>query len=108
MDKPVLSPSFKKELAADNPFSEPISMNDVQAWWDIAWLTYKTYGYRNHKRAIRRWWARARIEELHRARDRKREIELHRLQQKQDQLKPRTSTLPMNAAALDRVFGRKT
>ena len=109
MEKPVLSISFKKELAAENPFHVPVTMNDVEAWWDLTWLRYKTYRYKNHKRAIRRWWARARYEELLDARGRKQAIENVHLQDRQDRMVLRDRTEPSveRSAQLARVFGRK-
>lgn len=66
--KPVLSPKLLAELAEDNPFGCRVTPEEVEAWWHYTWPRYKTHHYRNHARAIRQWWGRARLEELSRAR----------------------------------------
>lgn len=67
MEKPEFAPSFFEELAQDNPLGITISAAEAEAWWNwIAWPRYKTYGYKRHKVAVRRWWAGITISDLKR------------------------------------------
>lgn len=70
MTKPVLSPRFLRQLAAENPLGLPLTEQDVRDWWDYIWPVYRDRGYRDHKRAIKRWWQRVEGGELDRARER--------------------------------------
>jgi len=73
MNKPVLSPRFKRELADNNPIGMLLTEDDVQAWFDLVWLKFSTYNYRQGrgcKSAIVRWWSRVRESEIDQARTR--------------------------------------
>jgi hypothetical protein len=114
MDKPILAPALLRELAKENPFGITLSMNDVQAWWDLTWLTYKTRKYRNHKRAIRSWWARATLDDLHRARLRKEIERMDRLDRAQEAILAENPEPNFNSDTSERrtklrlVMGAKT
>ena len=70
MDKPVFDPEFYRELASENPFGLTLHWREVEAWFDyIAWPAYKTYNYKLHRKATRRWWAKASQRDLDRARE---------------------------------------
>jgi len=87
MDKPVLAPAFYEELASENPLGIKMSVGDVAAWWHfIAWPRYKTYQYRSHKRAIRRWWANVTMGDIERARESRQRHFEEREQEIQDSL----------------------
>lgn len=109
MEKPVLAPAFLRELARDNPLGITIKAKEVRAWFDyVAWPSYKTYQYKLHKRAIRRWWARIRMQELERARDAMAAHDAERLQKIQD----RILTMPNDGKiesypALRKIMGGK-
>ena len=77
LNKPVLSPKFKRELANNNPIGMLLSEDDVQSWWDLVWLTFSTYGYteRGRRTAIIRWWSRVTEPEIERARARTERIQ---------------------------------
>ncbi len=83
MKKPVFSPQFFSELAEENPLGVELEPEMVEAWWQyIAWPRYKTYKYRDHKRAVTRWWAGVCREDLSRARTalaHAREADAHRM-----------------------------
>jgi len=68
LQRRVLSPALLRELAEDNPFGFRLIPEEVAAWWEFTWPRFKTYEYRQPIRAIRQWWARARPQELARAR----------------------------------------
>jgi hypothetical protein len=68
--KPTFKPDFYRELARDNPFGITLHWREVEAWFEyIAWPAYKTYNYKLHLKATRRWWARCSMQDLERARD---------------------------------------
>lgn len=69
-EKPVLSDGFCRELAAENPLGDDITIQDVRDWFDLKWLQYRERGYSNHRRAIIRWWSNLTEAELSRARER--------------------------------------
>ena len=50
--------------------SQTNTEQDARDWFDYVWPLYRDGGYSAHKRAIRRWWHRLRLEELERARAR--------------------------------------
>ena len=53
----------------NNPLGMHLEPETVEAWWQyIAWPRYRTYGYRNHKRAVTRWWSQVGRVDLSRAR----------------------------------------
>lgn len=69
MEKPVFKSDFFQELAEENPLGVTILVEEAEAWWHyIAWPSYKTYAYKLHKRAVRRWWSRLTVTDLARAR----------------------------------------
>lgn len=72
MDKPVLSPRFLRELANENPIGMILSEEDVQAWFDLVWLRFKTYQYKRKgvRKAIIRWWSNVKESEILQARER--------------------------------------
>jgi len=70
MNKPVLSPAFLQELAENNPIGMQLDSADVQAWFDLIWLKFKTHRYKQQKRAIISWWSRVRESEIDDARAR--------------------------------------
>jgi len=70
LDRPVFSRDFYRELAAENPFGLTLHWREVEAWFNyIAWPAYKTYHYKRHQVAVRRWWARCHMRDLERARE---------------------------------------
>jgi len=68
--KPVFSPQFLTHLADNNPLGMNLSADDVQAWFDLNWVKYETYRYKNHKRAIAAWWSRVSQYDIAQARER--------------------------------------
>jgi hypothetical protein len=68
--KPVLSPRVLRELAEHNPIGMRLTEADVEAWFDMVWLSFSTYNYRNTRRAVIRWWSRVSESEIQRARQR--------------------------------------
>jgi hypothetical protein len=89
LKKPVFKPAFYRELASENPLGITLHWREAEAWFNfIAWPAYKTYGYRAHKKATRRWWARLSIKELERARDAMENVQFEAAQADQDALVP--------------------
>lgn len=87
MEKPVFGPDFFRELAIENPLGVELSEEDAEAWWHwIAWPAYKTHRYKDHKRAVRNWWARLTFTELTRAREARARAELQEAQLEQEEM----------------------
>ena len=87
MERPVFKPEFYRELAQDNPFGLTIHWRDVEAWFNyIAWPAYKTYNYRRHGVAVRRWWARAGTRDLERAQEARENAKIEKAQVQQAEL----------------------
>lgn len=74
MEKPSFPPGFWADLAEENPLGVALSAQDTKEWFDWAWFRYKTYDYRNHKRAVRRWWSGVTQADLDRSRERARNL----------------------------------
>ena len=70
MAKPVLSPAFKRELAAANPIGMRLTPQDVDAWIDMVWLKMTAYHKKITKRVVVNWWSRLKEYELDEARAR--------------------------------------
>ena len=72
MEKPVLPPSFWRELARDNPWGRrDITESDAKAWFDWVWPAYREHrpsARPKHRMRISRWWIRATPADLDRAR----------------------------------------
>ena len=64
MHKPVLSPAFKQRLATHNPIGMSLSTEDVDAWFHVIWPKYAEYQYKNHQRAIAKWWSKVTEREI--------------------------------------------
>jgi hypothetical protein len=87
MEKPVFAPSFFEELAIDNPLGANLTTAEVEAWWHfIAWPRYKTYRYRAHKRALRKWWAGISMSDISRAREAMERSKVAAAQARQDEI----------------------
>ena len=87
MKKPVFKPEFYRELASENPLGLTLHWREVEAWFNyIAWPAYKTYNYKRHSVAVRRWWARVRVDDVERARDAVENQRMEKAQVQQDEL----------------------
>ena len=102
----VLAPAFLRELAEGNPWGLRLSVEEVDAWWESVWPTFKTYDYKNERRAIRKWWARARGWELARARAVVREREKVALQEQEQRSQEDQDLRAVGPEALRALFGR--
>ena len=110
MIKPVFKPDFYRELAEENPFGMSLHWREVEAWFDyIAWPAYKTYNYKRHGVAVRRWWARCSMQDLCRAREAMDNVQLERAQDEQDQIhaEEQFETSPDTTNALRKIMGGK-
>lgn len=106
MRQPCFSPSFYRELASENPFGLTLNWREVEAWFRfIAWPSYKTYRYRKHTVAVRRWWARAKLSELQRAREALENEKLEIAQREQDALSIVIESTPEIDPVVLRIFG---
>lgn len=109
MERPVFKPEFYRELAEENPFGLTLNWHEVEAWFNfIAWPVYKTYIYKNHKTAVRRWWARAHLRELERAREAMENARYERAQAEQDALPTEELTDIPHNATIFKIFGGKS
>lgn len=85
--KPQFKPEFFRELARENPFGLTLHWREVEAWFEyICWPAYKTYNYKRHRLAVRRWWARCSMRDLDRAREAMDNVKFERVQKQQDQM----------------------
>jgi hypothetical protein len=95
VERPVFKPEFYRELASENPLGLTIHWREVEAWFNIvAWPAYKTYTYRQHKKAVRRWWARVSERDLDRTREAMDNVKLGRAQEEQDCIATVSMELP--------------
>jgi len=76
LDRPVLAPTLLRALSETNPFgSKPVPVELVAAWWDATWPAFQLFeekrrgAYKRRGAAIRKWWAKARLWDLDRARE---------------------------------------
>ena len=110
MDKPVFKPEFFRELAAENPFGLTLHWREAEAWFEhICWPAYKTYNYKRHGVAVRRWWARCSMRDLERAREAMDNTKVERAQEEQDQIAAEewTEVPPESVNALRKIMGGK-
>ena len=106
MERPVFKPEFYRELASENPLGLTIHWREVEAWFNIvAWPAYKTYPYRQHKKAVRRWWSRVSERELDRVRNAMENVTLERAQGEQDQLSNEELTGSPDLATIHKILG---
>lgn len=110
--KPVLSPAMLAELARDNPLGITITPDEVEAWWNyVAWPRFKTYEYRQHGRAIRKWWARVRMDEIEHARASMGRARVEHLERLQERLNAppaeNDQTAEERRGAMRAIFGGK-
>ncbi len=110
LERPIFNREFYRELASENPFGLTLDWREAEAWFNhIAWPAYKTYPYRQHKRAVRRWWARCSMRDLERAREAMDNTKVERAQAEQDEL-PIEDQLysPDTAKTLRKILGGKS
>jgi hypothetical protein len=110
LEKPVFSDAFYRELAAENPFGLTVTRQEAEAWFHyIAWPAYKTYHYKRHQIAVRRWWARCTMKDLDRAREAMENRKFEQAQNQQDDLDSGSdnSLSPDNDTSLRKILGGK-
>jgi hypothetical protein len=109
VDKPVFKPDFFRELARENPLGLTLHWREAEAWFNfIAWPAYKTYKYRRHSAAVRRWWANLTMKDLERAREAMENVKLERAQAQQDELVAGVQEFyPENVIVLHKILGGK-
>lgn len=108
LERPVFSPAFYRELALENPLGLTLHWREVEAWFNyIAWPAYKTYGYRRHKQAVRRWWSRCSMRDLDRARAAMENHKIEMAQESQDALPlpDGEAVSPDHVPALRKIMG---
>ena len=67
-EAPSLKPAFWQDLAIRNPFGVELTEQHVMDWFYlVAYLRYRTYGYRRHAIMIMRWWAGASLADVRQA-----------------------------------------
>jgi hypothetical protein len=87
LEKLQPSPALLRELAEDNPLGITLTPEEVMGWVQyVCWPRFKTYKYQQRTRAMKRWWASVRMEDIQRARDAMGRAALERLQAKQDEI----------------------
>jgi hypothetical protein len=111
VERPVFSRNFYRELAQDNPFGLTLDWTEAEAWFNhIAWPAYKTYKYKRHAVAVRRWWARTSLADLERARDAIENAEMEKAQAEQDALPDSdfAQDESPHTATIHKIFGGKS
>jgi hypothetical protein len=104
--KPVFKREFFRELALENPFGLTITWQEAEAWFEhICWPAYKTYNYKRHSIAVRRWWARTSFRDLERARDAMENVKLEGAEFEESPIMDTPDD--SNVVAINKILGGK-
>jgi hypothetical protein len=113
-DRPVLAPKLLRDLASTHPFgAQPLDVELVAAWWDATWPTFKLFEEKQGRPfsrrglAIRKWWAKARVADLDRAREilERREVDAAAARQRELLAAPPARAAGDHRVALRKIMG---